>query len=157
MRTNGLPTSCRLSSVALVIAALAANLSLAPSAKADPVDSLRNAVTQLRAPSCGGLRVDPIVEHAALDVNRSTQAWVDHTARAVPVPDPVPLLKDLGYTGGKAAMIFGAGNVDAAAIEGLLLQGYDKIPDCSYTDYGASVIRDQTTGYVLMTVVLAGP
>ncbi|MDT5138003.1 MAG: hypothetical protein QOD58_2265, partial [Mycobacterium sp.] len=38
----------------------------------------------------------------------------------------------------------------------LLLEGYDKVPDCTYTDFGASAITDQTSGRILMAVVLAG-
>jgi len=127
-----------------------------PSAVADPVASLRAAVLQARGQSCGELRSDPLVEQAAQNVNRSTDEWLSFTARAVPVPDPLPLLHDLGYDGGKATMVLGAGNTEADAIKGLLLQGFDKIPDCAYTDYGVSVVKNETSGYFLTALVLAG-
>jgi hypothetical protein len=119
-------------------------------------DDLRTAVMSVRQASCGVLRSNPIVEHAAEIVNRSTDRWLDHTGRAVPVPDPLPVLKDLGYAGGRAMQVQGAGDTEAKAIEGLLLVGYDKIPDCSYTDYGVSVMQNQATGHYLTVVVLAG-
>lgn len=137
-------------------AILGASVSLAPSAVANSADSLRAAVITARQASCEPLRSDPLVEQAAEIVNQSTNKWIDHTGRAVPVPDPQPILKDLGYGGGRAVQIEGAGGTDAEAIAGLLLVGYDIFPDCSYTDYGVSVIQNQTTGHYLTTVVLAG-
>ncbi|MGV0870636.1 hypothetical protein [Mycolicibacterium sp. XJ879] len=107
-------------------------------------------------PSCAPLRSDPLVEQAAEIVNRSTDKWLDHTGRAVPVPEPLPILKDLGYGGGRAVQIEGAGDTDAQAIAGLLIIGSDILPDCSYTDYGVSLIQNERTGHYLTTVVLAG-
>lgn len=107
-------------------------------------------------PSCAALRSDPLVEQAAEIVNRSTDKWVDHTGRAAPVREPLPVLHDLGYGGRRAVQIEGAGDTDAQAIAGLLIIGYDILPDCSYTDYGVSLIQNQSTGHYLATVVLAG-
>jgi hypothetical protein len=135
---------------------IAACQTQAPAALAQSGDNLRAAVAQMRNASCPPLRSDPIVEQAARNINQSTDAWIDHTARTVPVPDPAPLLDDLGYGGRKSTMLLGAGSSEDAAIKGLLLQGYARIPDCSYTDYGADVMRNESTGYFLMTVVLAG-
>ncbi|KMV23816.1 hypothetical protein BMW24_001185 [Mycobacterium heckeshornense] len=128
---------------------------LAPPAVADSADSLRAAVGSVRSASCGPLRPDPLVERTAEDVNRSTAAWLDHTGRVAPVDDPLPLLKDRGYGGKKARLLQGAARTTADAIKALLLEGYLEIPDCSYTDYGASVIRNRTTNYVLTAIVLA--
>jgi hypothetical protein len=140
----------------LLMSAVAAGGSLAPSAMADSASDLRAAVMSLRQSSCGALRSEPVVEQVAANVNQSTDLWIDHTAHAVPVPDPLPVLKDLGYAGNKATMIVSAGQTEADAIKGLLLQGYAKIPDCSYTDYGASFLQNQTSGYFLATLVMAG-
>ncbi|ODQ93404.1 hypothetical protein BHQ17_13575 [Mycolicibacterium holsaticum] len=106
--------------------------------------------------ACEPIRSDPLVEQAAEIVNRSTDKWLDHTGRAVPVPDPLPILKDLGYGGKRAVKIEGAGDTDAQAIAGLLIIGSDILPDCSYADYGVSVLQNHTTGHFLTTVVLAG-
>ncbi len=141
---------------AMAMTVLAASVPLAPAASADSVDNLRTAVMAVRAASCEPLRPDPIVERTAENVNRSTDTWVDHTARAIPVPDPLPLLKDLGYGGNRATQVLGAGFTDAAAIKGLLLEGFLSIPDCSFTDYGVSVLKNQTTPYVVVALVLAG-
>lgn len=138
-----------------VVAILGVSISPAPSAVANSADNLRTAVTAARA-SCAPLRSVPLVEQAAEIVNRSTDDWLDHTGRTVPVPDPLPILKDLGYGGGKAVQIEGAGETDAQAIAGLVLIGYETLRDCSFTDYGVSVVRNQTTGHYLTTVVLGG-
>ncbi|CAJ1500488.1 hypothetical protein [[Mycobacterium] burgundiense] len=120
------------------------------------MDSLRAAVLTARQASCEPLRSDPFVEQAAEIVNRSTDKWLDHLGRAVPVPDPLPILQDLGYGGGSAVQFEGAGVTDAESIAGLLIVAYDTLPDCSYTDYGVSVIQNQRTGHYLTAVVLAG-
>lgn len=69
--------------------------------------------------------------------------------------DPLPLLKDRGFGGKKARLVQGAGRTSTDAIKGLLLEGYLDIPDCSYTEYGVSLIRNRTTNYVLAAMVLA--
>jgi len=143
-------------SAVMAMTILAAGVSLAPSAVANSADSLRAAVMSARQPSCRPLRSDPIVEQTAEIVNRSTDKWLNHTGRVVPVPDPQPILQDLGYGGSRSVQIEGAGDTEAQAITGLLLIGHDILPDCSYTDYGVSLIQNQRTGHYLTTVVLAG-
>jgi hypothetical protein len=146
-----------IASAVLVVTILAASVSLAPSAVADSADSLRTGVMAVRAASsCGPLRSDPIVEQVADNVNQSTDSWMEFQGRAVPVPEPLPVLKDLGYGGNSATAVYGTGRVDADAIKGLLLQGYAKIPDCRYTDYGVSVMQNQRTALFIIVLVLAG-
>lgn len=144
-----------LASTAAVVTIVGASVSLAPTAAANSTQSLRAAVIAAR-PACAPLRSDPLVEQAAEIVNRSTDKWVEHTGRAVPVPEPLPILRDLGYGGDRAVQIEGAGDTDAQAIAGLLIIGSDILPDCSYSDYGASVLQNQRTGRYLTTVVMAG-
>ncbi|ORX21014.1 hypothetical protein AWC32_02635 [Mycobacterium xenopi] len=134
---------------------LAATMLLPPPAVADSADTLRAAVDSVRSASCAPLRPDPLVESTAEDVNRSTAAWLDHAGRVAPVDDPLPLLKDRGFGGKKARLVQGAGRTSTDAIKGLLLEGYLDIPDCSYTEYGVSLIRNRTTNYVLAAMVLA--
>jgi hypothetical protein len=140
---------------AAAIAFLAATILMPPPAVADSADGLRGAVGSLRSASCGPLRPDPLVESTAEDVNRSSAAWLDHIGRVAPVDDPLPLLKDRGFAGKKARLVQGAGRTAADAIKGLLLEGYLDIPDCSYTEYGVSLITNRTTNYVLAAIVLA--
>jgi hypothetical protein len=151
----------RATSAATVAAVLGASLPLAAPASADSADSLRSAVTQVRQGMCGPLHYDPLVEHVADIVNQSTVDWIDHSSRAAPIDkDPLPVLKDRGYEGNKAAMALGAGRTVAESIKMLLLQGYNKIPDCSYTDYGVSVMQNPNAnqGFSNLTVlILAGP
>jgi hypothetical protein len=130
----------------------------APAAAADPAADLRSAVTQMRTgTSCGALRPNPILDDVAFRINKSTQDYLDHAATQVPVTDPLPGMKVLGYPGTKAALLQGASKVDGNSIKGLLLQGFDKFPDCAYTEFGSSAMRNEGTGYLLTVAVLAGP
>jgi hypothetical protein len=138
-----------------VLALMAASVSAVPPATADSTDSLTAAVMSARAVSCGPLRVNPIVQQAADEVNDSNDKWLNHASRAVPVPDATPLLEDLGYGGTTSAILVGAGNTSADSIKALLLQGYLKIPDCSYVDYGVSSLHNASKDMILTAVVLA--
>jgi hypothetical protein len=151
MRRGGQCRALAVVAVAVIVASVSP-----PLASADSADNLRNAVLSARLGSCGPTRSDPAAEQTAAIVNRSTDAYLDHTARAMPVPDPLPVLTDLGYRGRKAAMLQGAGRTEADAIKGALLEGYKSLPDCSYTDYGVSTIHNATSDYILTVVVLAG-
>lgn len=132
-------------------------LAAAPAA-ANNAQLLKDAVNSARGSSCRSLRYDPIAEHAADIVNRSTVAYINHTARYVPVDDAMPIVKDLGSGASKAVRLQGAGHNhnDVDAIKGVLLQGYKAIPDCSYTDFGVSLFHDVDTGYSLAVAILTG-
>lgn len=140
---------------AAMVTFVTVGMALAPPAAADTVDKLRAAVAASRGASCGPLRDDPIVAEAAYNINVSNDVWLDHGSRAVPVPDAMPLLKDLGYGGSKATILYGAGKTEVNSIKALLLQGYLNIPDCSYNDVGVSVLQGNSAGWILSTVVLA--
>ena len=119
---------------------------------------LQGAVASLRSDaSCKPLHYDPVVEQAAEIINRLTDDYVNHTARQEPVADPVPGLKDLGYHGNKGTTLQGAAKDDAEEIKGMLRRGMGLFPDCSYTDFGISLRRNETTGYTFTSLVLAGP
>jgi hypothetical protein len=147
--------SARRASWLAVVAVVAATVSAAPPAAADSTDTLTDALMAVRGVSCGPLRFDPIVEQAAAEINDSTDKWIDHTARAAPVKESTPLLKDLGYGGSKSTFMLGAGRSSADSIKALLLQGYLKIPDCSYVDYGVSSLHNDSKDMILTVVVLA--
>lgn len=140
---------------AAMLAFVIAGTALAPPAQAGTVDKLRAAVDATREASCGPLHVDPIVQQAADVINESNDVWLDHGSRAVPVPDAMPLLQDLGYPGSKSVILYGAGKNEANSIKALLLQGYREIPDCSYSDVGVSVLQGNSAGWIMSTVVLA--
>lgn len=155
-----------ITSALVIVTVLSTNLSLAPWAFADPAANLTNAMASARSEtSCGPLRYNPVVEQAAEVFNRLSDSYLNHTATRVPsgnvAPgahvDPLPGLKDLGYRGTKAYLLQGAHKDEALAIKGLLLEGYaaSAISDCSYTDFGANVWRNERTGYILASVVLA--
>jgi hypothetical protein len=131
---------------------------LAPPAGADAVDMVKNAVTAARAgSSCGPLRSDPTVQRVAEVINKSFKDWADHNATHVPIEDPQPGLNELGYRG--KGVYFGGASTksQAEAIRAALLEGYTFIPDCAYSDVGASMVLDEGSGQNLVAVVLAGP
>jgi hypothetical protein len=145
-----------IASVAAVCLA-AAGVALAPPTLADPAPNIRDAVASLRGgTSCGPLRYDPVVEQAAEIINRLEDDYISHAARQQPIDDPTPGLKDLGYGGKKAKLLRGTARNDADAITAMLLQGYNAFSDCSYGDFGVSILRNAETGYTSTAVVLAG-
>lgn len=142
----------------LTVVVLSASVPLAPSADADSKTNFADAVAQVRgAASCGPLNYSPVVEQAAEILNQWTDDWIMHTATKMPDANPLPALQDVGYGGTKAILLAGAGKNEADAIKGAILQGYAAIPDCSYTDFGVSVRRNDVVGYDLTAAVLAGP
>ena len=150
--------ACRSHRRCWLLTVLSAGISLASPALADPSENLKNAVASARAgTSCGPLRYNAVVEQVAEISNRSTDKYLNHAATDVPVEDPLPGLKDLGYGGSKGALLRGAAKNEANSIKGLLIEGFDKLPDCSYKDFGVSMLRNQWNGYYLTSVVLAGP
>lgn len=145
-------------SVLVVTTVLFAVISLSPSALADSAANFKDAVASARGETtCGPLRYTAVVEQAAEIINRSTDDYLSHVATSIPIDDPREGLKDLGYRGTKAILLRGNSKDEALAIKGALLEGYAAIPDCSYTDFGLSMRRNEATGYVLTSLVLAGP
>lgn len=154
---SGLPSWHVRRDIAIVAVACAVTtLATAPTAMADTTENLRAAVAEARGAACGPLRSDPVIDQAAAAINKTTDQWINNEARAVPETDALPLLKDLGYDGSKAAILSGAASPDAQAIKAVLLQGYAKIPDCSYSAYGVSAMYNAKKQLTLTTVVLAG-
>ena len=148
--------------ITLAIAATvlsAAAASQTPAATADFADNLKDAVMQARhGSSCEALRPEPLADQTAAIATQSTNTYLDHNARVIPVSDPLPILKDLGLSAGKAKLLQGAGKTQADAIKAILITGYKELPDCSYTAYGSSTLPDsKTRGWFLSAVVLAGP
>jgi hypothetical protein len=130
---------------------------VAPSAFADSVTRVQDAMVTARAgTSCQPLNYNPVVEKAAAIVNRSTDDYIDHISTYQAITDPMPGLKDLGYGGNKAALLQGALSNEADAIKGALIQGHAAIPDCSYTDLGIDVRRNEATDNLLVVYLLAG-
>jgi hypothetical protein len=141
-----------------VVTTVVAGAFQAPRAAADFTDNLRGALMQARPDACGPLRPEPLVDQTATFAVRSTSTYLNHTARDVPMADALPVLKDLGFSAGKATLLQGAGKTEADAIKFILVSGYKDIPDCSYTEYGLSTLpNDNPNGYFLTALVLAGP
>lgn len=106
--------------------------------------------------SCGPLRRDPTVERVATLSNQSTRDYLEHTARHVPVDDPLAVLRELGGDAGTAIQLQGFGPDTATAIKGALLQGNTSIGVCSFDRIGTSVLRTADGERVLVVAVLAG-
>lgn len=145
---------------------LTAGLVLAPTALADPAANLRDTMVSARGgTSCGPLHYNPVVEQAAQVYSRLTDEYLNFAGQRVPEGnvspgahvDPMPGLKDLGYRGSKAFLLQGAHQSEGGAIKGALLEGLaaNSFSDCSYTDFGVSMRRNDRTGYNLASVVLA--
>lgn len=144
---------------AALAALLAAGIFGAATAYAEPADVtgvFDAAVASVRAgSSCPALQHDPTVQHAAEISNRSTDDYLNHTARYVPVSDPLEVLRDLGSDATRAVQLRGHGRSEADAIKGALLQGNSTIPDCSYTRFGTSVLTNPDSGHIIVVAVLA--
>lgn len=136
-------------------------LMLAPLSSADPTADLRAAVAAKRG-SCPALQPDSVLDGVAQRANLETQNYASHTARFQPLEDPLPMLRQLSYPAGKAKLLAGFANVQkfadaqAKAIYGATLFGWDTIPDCTYTRYGADVVANDSTGNTTAAIVLAG-
>lgn len=145
---------------ARTVAALAAVIgvgALAVPAWAAPPLAVAQAVEQARDGStCSPLTYNPELERAAVLINTSTSDYLDHTGENIPADDPHPMaiLAELGIEAKNVHSLQGAGRVEADAIKGLLLQGYKTIPDCSYTEFGASGFYEPQSGYFLAVAVL---
>lgn len=176
------PAAAVTATVAVAVAVAVSFFNAAP-AGAEPIAVLKEAVTAARGSThCPPLRYDPVVEHAAQIVNKSTDDFVSNRAKNVPadgVTDALPILKDLGSGATKAWSLQGAGHSsDADAIKSVLLEGNTPgagkdlrvssgnfkpleqagpaaFANCAYTDYGASLLQNDM-GFSLAVVVLAG-
>jgi hypothetical protein len=147
-----------ISPMAMCALLVSGGIVLAPSAFADSVTGAQDAMATARAgTSCPPLNYNPVVEKAAAIINKSTDDYIDHISTYQPITDPMPGLKDLGYGGNKAALLQGALSNEADAIKGALLEGHAAIPDCSYTDLGIDVRRNEDTDNLLVVYLLAGP
>jgi hypothetical protein len=143
----------------VLISALAAAVAtmMAPQVMADPVSTLTSAVDTVRSASqCPPLQSDPLVERGAQMATQQTSDYVSHRSAAVPFTDPMPALKTIGYTGKTALLVSGYGTSEADAVHGVLLEGRNLIPNCTYTQYGVSATRDDG-GFNLASLVLAAP
>lgn len=145
--------------VVLTMTALAA-IVLAPPSSADPTADLRSEVAARRG-SCAALRPDPVLDGVAQRADFETQSYASHTARFLPMEDPMPMLRQLSYPAGKAKLLTGFAGPDRsnprkAAIYGAALFGSETIPDCSYTRYGVDVVTDAKTGNATAAIVLVG-
>lgn len=155
--TVSTPRRRTFSQLMVVFILMCSGFLLAPQAFADSAAALTDAVLAARSgTSCKPLSDDPVVGQVAAIINKSTDDYLEHVATQVPLADPLPGLKDLGYRGDKAVVLQGARPIEADAIKGMLLEGFAAIPDCSYTDFGVDVRRNESTGYSLVSVVLAG-
>lgn len=136
----------------LVIAAML--LAAAPMSTADAAANLKSLVDGARG-GCAPLQVDPVLTGVAQRANRETQQYKQNAARYEPFEDPMPVLRELGYHTGKAKMLTGFGDEESAALRGVVLFGWESIPDCSYTRYGVDALAGD--GYALATAILAAP
>lgn len=133
-----------------------ASIMFASPAVADPTGDLRVAVDEKRG-DCPPLQQDSMLDGVAEQADRETQEYAHMTARFQPMEDPVPLLRQLGYPAGKAKLLSGySAESQERAIYGAVLFGWDTIPDCAYTRYGAHAMTNPHSGIATAAIVLAG-
>jgi hypothetical protein len=149
----------RMPVVAMTIAVAA--MVFAPLSSADPTADLRSAVAAKRG-QCSALQADPVLDQVAQRANLETQTYANHTARFQPLEDATPMLRQISYPAGKAKLLLGFANAEKwsdpeeKAIYGATLFGWETIPDCTYTRYGADVVTYSDTGNTTAAIVLAG-
>lgn len=136
------------------------SLVAAPAAAADPTADLRSAVAAKRK-NCPALQQDSMLDGVAERADRETQDYAQKIARFQPMEDPMPILKQLGYPAGKAKLLSGYSSPDHSdpqrrAIYGAALFGWDTIPDCTYTRYGAHAMTNPVNGNATAAIILAG-
>ncbi|OMC39565.1 hypothetical protein A5742_04970 [Mycolicibacterium fortuitum] len=145
---------------AALMAAVMATM-LAPTSSADTTGELQSALAAKRG-GCPALQSDPVLDAVAQRANLETQAYARHTARFQPIEDPMPMLRQLSYPAGKAKLLAGFGDAQQfadpqqKAVYGATLFGWDTIPDCSYTRYGAHALTDPETGNVFTLILVVG-
>ena len=147
----------RLGMCAAAVALAIVGVASSPVASADATDSFRAAVAAARPPACGPIRSDPLIDQVAIEINDSTDRWLNFESRAVPEGDAMPLLQDAGYVGAiKARILSGSATNAGSSIKGALLQGLAILPDCSLTAYGVATKYNARKDVVLVTAVLVG-
>jgi hypothetical protein len=141
-------------------------ISVAPTSAADATANLKDAVESAHG-GCPALQSNPVLNDMARRVNLSQDSYILFRARSQPVGAPkgdiLPALHQLGYNADKAKTLFGYGDpeisgygdVEAKAIYGAILEGYEALPDCTYKKYGVDVLANESKGYALATVILA--
>ena len=143
-----------------MMAAVAA-IVLAPTSSADSTGELKSAVEAKRG-GCPALQSDRLLDAVAQRANLETKAYARFAARFQPMEDPMPMLRQLAYPAGKAKMLSGFGDAQQfadplqKAVYGATLFGWDTIPDCSYTRYGADAATEDKNGNAFAVVVLVG-
>ncbi len=138
----------------LAAAAAYSALSVAPPAAADQTATLANMIAGARG-NCAPLQADSVLTSLAQRATRETEQYQKHLARFEPFEDPMPALRDLGYSTPKAKLLAGYGDVDQKAMDGVVLFGWNTIPDCTYTKYGVDVL--QSDGFTVAAAVFAAP
>jgi hypothetical protein len=145
---------------AAMMAAVTATM-LAPASSAAFTGELKSAVEAKRG-GCPALQSDPVLDAVAQRANLETQTYARFAARFQPMEDPMPMLRQLSYPAGKSKMLTGFGDAQQfpdpqqKAVHGVTLFGWDTIPDCSFTRYGADAATDTKNGNAFAVVVLVG-
>jgi hypothetical protein len=124
-----------------VVAAIV-GITFAPRSLADATATLRSMIDSARG-SCAPLQLDSVLTGVAQRANRESQLYKEHGARFEPFEDHAA----------RAKMLSGYGDTDSTAVRGVVLFGWDSIPDCAYSKYGVDALAGD--GYTMATAVLA--
>ncbi len=133
-----------------LVAALCLVVAQVPAAHADPLDNLRGAVNGARAQStCLQLNYSGQLEAAA-------QAWVRNAEALGSVNAPHLDISRGGYKGHASGSI-ASGDPTADATNSMMGNASGDIRDCSYTDFGVGMVRDEVIETSYVAVVLGKP
>jgi hypothetical protein len=115
----------------------------APTAAADPLDNIKDAVAKDRAAAhCAALNYNPVLEQAAQNL-----------ARSEVLGDGKPP----GYNG-LVFPVLGSGDPQAAAINSAYQRGAgDAISSCRYAEFGVGFLRHEDRKVDVVTIVFATP
>lgn len=127
----------------------------APASAADVTSRLKAEIDAARGEAgCPPFEPDPTLNSVSERAARESAAWVNHTARSLPLEDGTvtAALREAGYIPLKARLLNGYGDYrtggigdnDDKAIRATVLAGLalEVLPDCTYTKYGLSSLSD---------------
>lgn len=158
--------------IAVSTATAAFGLYLAPTSPADSTSQLKNEIDAARSEAgCPPLQTEPILTDASQRIAEQASAWVNHTARELPVADYADraitlhpdgprtiqsFLRELGYNPAELRLLQGyadhttggrrnaSADNETKAIKGAVLEGkaLDVFANCRYVKYGLATIND---------------
>lgn len=147
----------RPSALALLATAVAATVTAtATPAAAHPSSELTAVLNAERSAAlCPPLQAEAAVEQVAHMASQNNLKYAAFQTAAVPFTDPMPALTTIGHPASKALLLSGYGSSSTDALHFVTLSYRALKPDCSYTQYGGSVLQNDAGHYFVSVVLTA--